>query len=51
MISNTAEYLRELALKCTRLARSCPHLATSYELEALSIDLMSKAKRLEELEP
>jgi hypothetical protein len=51
MISNIAEYLRELAPKCTRLARRCPHLATSHELGALSVDLMLKAKQLEELEP
>jgi hypothetical protein len=49
MISDIVEYLRESALKCTRLARACPHLVTSHELEALSVDLMSKAKQLEEL--
>jgi hypothetical protein len=49
MISDIVEYLRERALICTRLARTCPHLVTSQELEGLAADLMAKAKELEEL--
>jgi CheY-like chemotaxis protein len=47
MILDIVEYLRECALACTRLARTCPHPATSHELEGLAADLMAKAKQLE----
>jgi hypothetical protein len=50
MIPDIIEYLRERALICVRLARTCPHLATSHELEALAADLMAKARQLEELQ-
>jgi hypothetical protein len=49
MISDVAKYLRELAQTCTRLARVCPHLATSQGLEEIAADLMAKARELEEL--
>jgi hypothetical protein len=40
-------YLREIAQTCTRLARTCPHLATAHGLEEIAVDLMAKAKELE----
>lgn len=40
-------YLRELALRCTQLARDCPDLETSYELEGIGAELMEKASELE----
>jgi hypothetical protein len=45
-----ASYLREQAQRCTRVARDCPHLATSHELEAMGADLMQKAAELDELQ-
>ncbi len=42
-------YLRQQAQRCVRLARDCPHLPTSYELEALGVELMEKAAELDEL--
>jgi len=49
MISDVVKYLRELAQTCTRLARVCPHVATSQGLEAVAADLMAKARELEGL--
>jgi hypothetical protein len=43
-------YLRELAQRCTRIARECPHLATSQELEAIGVELMLKAAELDDLQ-
>jgi hypothetical protein len=43
----TITYLREMAQTCTRLARTCPHMATSHGLEEVAHDLMAKAKELE----
>ena len=45
-----ASYLREQAHRCVRLARDCPHLPTSHELESLGIDLMQKAAELDQLQ-
>jgi len=45
-----ATYLREQAHRCARLARDCPHLTTSHQLEAIGIDLMQKAAELDELQ-
>lgn len=42
-------YLREQAHRCVRLARQCPHLPTSHELEAISVELMEKAAELDEV--
>ncbi len=42
-------YMRELAHRCTRAARDCPHLPTSHELEAIGVELMERAKELDEL--
>jgi CheY-like chemotaxis protein len=49
MAAQVIKYLREIAQSCTRLARTCPHLPTSHGLEEVAIDLMTKAKELEEL--
>lgn len=46
-MNNVVTYLRELAQTCTRLARACPHLATSHGLEEVAHDLMAKAQELE----
>jgi hypothetical protein len=48
MNSDLIRYLREMAQTCTRLARACPHLATSHGLEEIAHDLMAKAKELDE---
>ena len=42
-------YLREQAQRCVRIARQCPHLPTSHELEAIGVELMAKAAELDEL--
>jgi len=47
MITDTIAYLREIAHTCTRLARTCPHRATSHALEEVAHDLMAKAQELE----
>lgn len=44
-----SSYMRELAQRCTRAARDCPHLPTSHELEAIGVELMQKAAELDEL--
>jgi len=49
MIAELIQYLRETALACTRLARACRDSATSHGLEEIAVDLMAKAKELEEL--
>jgi len=49
MISEITKYLRELAQKCVAMARACPDLSTSYELEEIASDLMAKARDLEQL--
>jgi hypothetical protein len=45
-----ASYLREQAQRCSRVARDCPHLATSHELEAIGTELMQKAAELDQLQ-
>ena len=47
-ISVDASYLREQAQRCARLARDCPHLPTSRELEGIGVELMEKAAELDE---
>jgi len=42
-----AGYLRDLAHRCTRLARHCSDLAVAQELEGLGAELMEKAHELE----
>jgi hypothetical protein len=46
---DAAAYLRIQAQKVVRLARDCPHRPTSYELEAIGMELMEKASELDEL--
>jgi hypothetical protein len=41
-------YLREQAQRCVRLARECPHMPTSQELEAIGIEFMEKAAELDD---
>lgn len=48
-ISVDASYLREQAQRCVRLARDCPHLPTSQELEAIGVELMERAAELDDL--
>src|SRR5205085_5403136 len=48
-IGLTPSYLREQAHRCVRLARDCPHLPTSQELEAIGVELMEKASELDHL--
>jgi hypothetical protein len=47
-MNDTVIYLREIAQKCARLARACPHRATSHGLEEVATDLMAKARELEQ---
>jgi hypothetical protein len=49
MIPEITNYLRQIALACTSLARTCPHLPTSHRLEEMAVDLATKAKEIEEL--
>ena len=44
---DTVNYLRDIAQTCTRLARACPHKATSLALEEVAVDLMAKAREIE----
>ncbi len=48
MLQETVNYLRDIAQACTRLARVCPHLPTVHGLEEVAVDLMAKAKELDE---
>jgi len=41
------EYLREIAHRCTGLARRCSDRAISHELEGIGAELMEKAHELE----
>ncbi len=43
MQSRDADYLREVAVRCDRLARACQHDRTKRELEELSLELADKA--------
>jgi hypothetical protein len=47
MRAELVEYMRDVAHRCTRLARNCPDLGTSQELQALGVELMEKADELE----
>jgi hypothetical protein len=49
MIAGITNYLRSRAHTCILLARACPDMATSRGLEELAIDLMARAKEIEEL--
>jgi len=47
--SDSSSYMRDLAQRCTRAARDCPHTPTSHELEAIGVELMQRAAELDEL--
>jgi hypothetical protein len=47
MMKNITKDLRELAHKCTALARNCQTCSLSNVLEELATDLMAKALELE----
>jgi hypothetical protein len=49
MIAEITNYLRTTAHTCILLARGCPDMATSRSHEEVAIDLMAKAKEIEEL--
>jgi hypothetical protein len=49
MVAEITNYLRSTAHTCIFLARACPDMATSRGLEEVAIDLMAKAKEIEEL--
>lgn len=44
-----AERLREIAIKCDRLARSTTDKTTANELEGVAADLAQKAQKLDDL--
>ena len=60
LVDADAPYLREQAQRCARLARDCSKMSTEniahelravmYELEAIGIELMQKAKELDHLQ-
>jgi hypothetical protein len=41
-------YLRDLAHRCSRLARRCSDPSVSHELEGIGAELMEKAHELEQ---
>jgi hypothetical protein len=50
MIGEITNYLRSMAQTCILLARACPDRPTSRGLEEVAIDLMAKAKEIQELD-
>ena len=48
LIAEIANYLRKTAETCVFLARACPDMPTARGLEEMAIDLMAKAKEIEE---
>ena len=44
---DASSFLREQAVRCTKLARDCPHTPTSHRLEAFAVELVLKAAELE----
>ena len=47
-LSVDPSFLRAQAHRCTRLARDCPHSPTALELEALGVELMVKAREVDD---
>ena len=43
-----AEGLREIAIRCDRLAHTVPDKTTANELEGIAADLAEKARKLDE---
>jgi hypothetical protein len=50
MMQEIIKYLRDVAQTCSRLARACPDLATARGLEEVALDLMAKARELDQLQ-
>lgn len=48
-VSVDTSYLREQAQRCVQLAKDCPDISTSHQLEAIGVDLMLKAAEIDEL--
>jgi hypothetical protein len=48
-VSVDTSYLREQAQRCVQLARDCPDVGTSHQLEAIGVELMLKAKEIDDL--
>lgn len=48
MIAEITNYLRNMAHTCILLARACPDTPTSRSLEEVAIDLMAKAREIDE---
>lgn len=44
-----SSYLREQAQRCVRMARDCPHVPTAHQLEAIGMELMEKAREVDDL--
>jgi len=42
-----AQYLRHLAVRCTRMSRDCIDFTVARELESVSVELVEKAENLE----
>jgi hypothetical protein len=42
-----AQYLRDLAVRCSRMSRDCTDQSTGKELVQISVDLVGKAEVLE----
>ena len=43
------EYLRAKTHDCVRLARRCPDRKTAHELEAMSVEFLNRAARIQQL--
>lgn len=48
-VSVDTSFLRQQATNCVRLARVCPDVPTSHQLEAIGTELMARAAQLDEL--
>ena len=48
-VSVDTSYLREQAQRCVQLARDCPDVPTSHQLETIGVELMLKAKEIDDL--
>jgi hypothetical protein len=49
MTNRIVEHLRELAIKCSQLAKACPDKPTANELEGIGADLAENAQSLDDL--
>jgi hypothetical protein len=48
-LSVDTSYLREQAQRCVKLARDCADVPTSHQLEAIGLELMLRAKEIDDL--